>query len=200
MLICDLATLIVDVSYLQNSVFHNLSEFCSSIQGPDSANLSCPLPPGTHAFGVDIQLNDDYDFGVIVPTFQVLSPDIPAMEYVCVTFQLTPAFSSALNIPFSIVPLVIALLVGFATLFAARYNPWTGTSDLLRAFSNFGQDPDALRLVTPGFSDIWYYIQFAIFTACLSLNYPGVYQPTLSRVAWANLLFNTTLLHPNGNG
>ena len=132
--------------------------------------------------------------------FQVLSSDIPAQELVCVTFQLTPRFGPQFTVPISIVPLIIALLVGFATLFAARYNPWTGTSDLLRATSNFGQDYDALRLVTPGFSDVWYYIQFAVYTACLSLDYPGVYQPALSRVAWSNLLFNTTLLHPNGNG
>ena len=115
-------------------------------------------------------------------------------------FSTYSTIRSSIHVPISIVPLIIALLVGFATLFAARFNPWTGTSDLLRATSNFGQDDDALRLVTPGFSDVWYYIQFAVYTACLSLDYPGVYQPALSRVAWSNLLFNTTLLHPNGNG
>lgn len=190
------------MSYLQNSVYHNLSEFCLFLRptSPGETNVSCPLQPGSHAFGVNIQLNDDYKFGVIVPTFQVLSVDIPALELVCVTFQLTPRFGQSLTVPFSIVPLAIALLVGFATLIAAKYNPWTGMSGLLRATANFGQDPDALRLMTPGFSDIWYYIQFAVYTACLSLNYPGFYQPGLSRVAWSNLLFNTTLLHPDGNG
>jgi len=190
------ATLITDISYLQNSVFHNVSAFCSSLQGPAAANLSCPLAPGlTHAFGVNAQLASDYQFGVIVPTFQVLSPDLPPQEYVCVTFQLTPRLDPGLTIPFSIIPLVIVLLVGFATVFAARFNPWTGTEDLMRATSNFGQDPDALRLVTPGFSDAWYYVQFAVYTACLSLNYPGVYQPSLSRLAWSQLLFNTTLVY-----
>jgi hypothetical protein len=126
---------------------------------------------------------------------QVLSSDVPPQEIVCISFPLTPRFTPPLTVTFSIVPLAICLLVGFATLFAAIYNPWTGTGNLLRATSNFGHDPDALRLVTPGFSDCWYYVQFAVYTACLSLNYPGFYQPVLSRVAWSNLLFNTTLLN-----
>ena len=158
-------------------------------------NLTCPLDPGPHAFGVNIQLNDDYIFGTIVPMIQVLSSDIPPQEIICISFPLTPRLTPPLTVTFSIVPLAICLLVGFATLFAAIYNPWTGTWNLLRATSNFGHDPDALRLVTPGFSDCWYYVQFAVYTACLSLNYPGFYQPVLSRVAWSNLLFNTTLLH-----
>ena len=89
--------------------------------------------------------------------------------------------------------------MGFATVFAARFNPWTGTKDLTRATANFGQDPDALRLVTPGFGDAWYYVQFAVYTACLSLNYPGVYQPSLSRLSWSQLLFNTTLVYDANN-
>jgi hypothetical protein len=192
-----LATLITDVTYLQNSIYHNVSAFCAYLQSPDPnpVNLTCPLDPGSHAFGVNIQLNDDYVFGTIVPMIQVLSSDIPPQEYICISFPLTPRLTPPLTVTFSIVPLAICLLVGFATLFAAIYNPWTGTKNLLRATSNFGQDPDALRLVTPGFSDCWYYVQFAVYTACLSLNYPGFYQPVLSRVAWSNLLFNTTLLH-----
>lgn len=147
---------------------------------------------------MSIHLADDYEFGTILPSIKVLSADVPTFNLVCLNFQVTPLFGTAIDVTFSIVPLAIALLVGFATLFAAVYNPWTGTPDLLRATSNYGQDPDALRLVTPGISDVWYYIQFAVYTACLSLNYPGFYQPVLSRVGWSNLLFNTTLLHPNG--
>jgi Transient receptor potential (TRP) ion channel len=183
------------VSYLENTIYHNISAFCSSLQGPDPTNLTCPLSPGPHAFGANVQLDDSYDFGVLIPTFQVLSPDLPPLEYVCLTFQLTPRLTPALTIPFSIVPLVIVLLVGFASLFAARFNPWTGSANWARTTSNFGQDPDALRLVTPGFGDAWYYVQFAVYTACLSLDYPGVYQPVLSRVAWSQLLFNTTLVY-----
>lgn len=153
------------------------------------------MQPGLHAFGTDVQLASDYVFGEIVPMFQVLSADAPPIQLVCVSFQLTPRLTNPLDEVFSFVPLGIALLVGFATLFAAVYNPWTGTTDLLRATSNFGMDPDALRLVTPGFIDVIYYIQFAVYTACLSLDYPGFYQPVLSRVAWSNLLFNTTLLN-----
>ena len=147
---------------------------------------------------MDVHLADDYEFGTLLPSIKVLSADIPTFNLVCLSFEVTPIFGTAIDVTFSIVPLAIALLVGFATLFAAVYNPWTGTTDLLRATSNYGQDPDALRLVTPGISDIWYYLQFAVYTACLSLNYPGFYQPVLSRVGWSNLLFNTTLLHPNG--
>lgn len=197
-----LATLVTTITYLQSTVYHNLSEFCQFVQpsSPDPGNYSCPLSPGAHAFGFDVVLNSDYVFGTIVPTIQVLSVDVPPIQLVCLSFELTPRFTTALDVTFSIVPLAVALLVGFASLFAAILNPWTGTWNLLRATSNVRQDPDTLRLVTPGFSDALNYIQFAVFTACLSLDYPGFYQPVLSRAAWSNLLFNTTLLYPSGNG
>ena len=195
-----LATLISSVTYLQNQIYYNRSAFCDFIQPSSSTlNSSCPLQPGLHAFGIHMQLLNNYQFGTIVPTIQVLSADVPPINLVCVQFQLTQRISTPIDVTFSIVPLAIVLFVGFATLYAAIYNPWTGTWNLLRATSNFGQDPDALRLVTPGLSEIWYYIQFAVFTACLSLDYPGIYQPIMSRVSWSNLLFNTTLLHPGGN-
>ena len=103
---------------------------------------------------MDVHLADDYEFGTLLPSIKVLSADIPTFNLVCLSFEVTPIFGTAIDVTFSIVPLAIALLVGFATLFAAVYNPWTGTTDLLRATSNYGQDPDALRLVTPGISDI----------------------------------------------
>jgi len=45
-------------------------------------------------------------------------------------------------------------------------------------------------LVTPGFGDCLQYIQFVALTGGLTLNYPGFYQPIVSRVSWSALMFN----------
>jgi hypothetical protein len=86
-------------------------------------------------------------------------------------------------------PLIVLVVVGFATVFAAIFSPW-GTSDVFHWTSNYGRDPDLLRLVTPGFGDCLNYIQFVVLTGSLSLEYPGFYQPAVSQGSWSVLIFN----------
>jgi hypothetical protein len=93
---------------------------------------------------------------------------------------------------------VILLFVGFATAFAAIFSPW-GTTDTFRWTTNYGRDEDLLRLVTPGFGDCLQYIQFVALTGGLTLNYPGFYQPIVSKVSWSALMFNQSFVS-NGNG
>ncbi|OLL23205.1 putative membrane protein [Neolecta irregularis DAH-3] len=90
------------------------------------------------------------------------------------------------------VPLAILLLVGIKVVFVGRYNPWTGTTDLVRFSTNAGVDTHALRLLTPGISDVLFYLQFATIMGMLSLDYPEFYQPVLSRTSWSDFMFNTT--------
>lgn len=88
--------------------------------------------------------------------------------------------------------------MGLATASAAIFSPW-GSSDLFRWTSNYGRDEDLLRLVTPGFADCLQYIQFVVLTGGLSLNYPGFYQPVVSQVSWAALMFNQSMVS-HGDG
>ena len=90
------------------------------------------------------------------------------------------------------------MFVGFATAFAAMFSPW-GTADIFRWTTNYGRDADLLRLVTPGFGDCLQYIQFIALTGGLSLDYPGFYQPVVSKVAWSVLMFNHSFVR-RGNG
>lgn len=91
------------------------------------------------------------------------------------------------------IPLVILICVGVATAFAAVFSPW-GTTDTFRWTTNYGRDADLLRLVTPGFGDCLQYIQFVALTGGLTLNYPGFYQPIVSKVAWSTLMFNQSFI------
>ena len=77
-------------------------------------------------------------------------------------------------------------------------SPW-GTTDTFRWTTNYGRDEDLLRLVTPGFGDCLQYIQFIALTGGLTLNYPGFYQPIVSKVSWSALMFNQSFVS-NGNG
>lgn len=85
------------------------------------------------------------------------------------------------------------MCVAFATAFAAIYSPW-GSTDIFRWTTNYGRDADLLRLVTPGFGDCLQYIQFVALTGGLTLNYPGFYQPIVSKVAWSTLMFNQSFV------
>ncbi len=76
---------------------------------------------------------------------------------------------------------------------AAMFSPW-GTTDVFLWTSNYGRDPDLLRLVTPGFGDCLQYIQFIVLTGGLTLDYPGFFQPVVSQVSWSVLMFNRSFV------
>ncbi|KAI4173786.1 MAG: hypothetical protein LQ343_002789 [Gyalolechia ehrenbergii] len=71
--------------------------------------------------------------------------------------------------------------------------PW-GSADVFRFTTNYGRDADLLRLVTPGFGDCLQYIQFIVLAGSLSLNYPGFFQPVVSQVSWAAIMFNESFV------
>lgn len=56
-----------------------------------------------------------------------------------------------------------------------------------------------MRLVTPGFADCLQYIQFIVLTGGLTLNYPGFYQPIVSKAGWSILMFNHSFVS-HGSG
>ena len=91
------------------------------------------------------------------------------------------------------VPLLVLLAVGVGTVVAAMFSPW-GTTDIFLWSTNYGRDPDLIRLVTPGFGDCLQYLQFAVLTAGLTLDYPGFFQPVLSQGSWSVLMFNESFV------
>ena len=131
-------------------------------------------------------------------TLLVKYGDVESTPVGCVSANITPDIGSSLGSVVKYIPVVILLCVGFATAFAGIFSPW-GTTDTFRWTTNYGRDADLLRLVTPGFGDCLQYIQFVALTGGLTLNYPGFYQPIISKVSWSALMFNESFVS-GGNG
>lgn len=179
------------------------SRFCESvIQG------SCPLAPAFYvnttdldhlpAFSVAHDMFSSYAFASLQAQLRVQSGDASGQYYSCVSATITPDLGGYLKGILRYLPLAVLIVVGIATIAAAILSPW-GSGDLFNWSSNFGRDEDLLRLVTPGFGDCLQYIQFVVLTGSLTLNYPGFYQPAVSRVAWSSLMFNESFV-TGGNG
>ncbi|MCJ1437986.1 hypothetical protein MMC27_007373 [Xylographa pallens] len=178
------------------------SRFCNS-----TLNTKCPVPPvftntttnaDLPAFWIAHDLYSTYAFTSISAVFKLYSGDEAASALACVTASITPALGQTINDLLTYLPLLVLVLVGAATASAAIFSPW-GTIDVFRWTSNYGRDADQLRLITPGFGDCLQYIQFIVLSGSLSLNYPGFYQPVVSRVGWSTLLFNESFVS-HGNG
>ncbi|KAF5866730.1 hypothetical protein ETB97_009887 [Aspergillus alliaceus] len=194
-----LTTLVTSVDVVSFSPYSGPTSFCDSVRG------GCPIGPvfnanasdlaSLHSFSVQHDMLSSYRFSTLSSTLVIKSGDAAATELGCISVDVTPDLGSALKSALAYVPLVILILVGFATVTAAIYSPW-GTTDPFHWTSNYGRDEDVLRLVTPGFGDCLQYIQFAVLTGALSLNYPGYYQPVVSQVAWSTLMFNQSFLSP----
>lgn len=194
------STLITTVDVVSFSPYSGPTRFCDSIIQGD-----CPLGPVFYAnasdlgslrsFSVQHDMLSSYRFATLSSTLLIKSGDAAATDLGCISVDVTPDLGSALKSALAYVPLVILILVGVATVTAAIYSPW-GTTDPFHWTSNYGRDEDVLRLVTPGFGDCLQYMQFAVLTGALSLNYPGYYQPVVSQVAWSTLMFNQSFLSP----
>lgn len=140
----------------------------------------------THKF------DSSYAFTSFSGTFIIIYGDEKGTNIGCVSATATPDLGG-LKWLLKVAPVVVLLLVGFATIFAGIFSPW-GSTDVFHWTSNYGRDTQLLRLVTPGFGDCLQYIQFIVLTGGLSLNYPGFYQPIVSQGSWASLMFNESFV------
>ena len=150
------------------------------------------------AMTVAQDLYSSYAFTSINTILQLKSGDTNAAPLACVHASVTPEFGKVLSDTLKYVPLVILILVAIATACAAIFSPW-GSTDVFRITSNYGRDDDLLRLVTPGFGDCLQYTQFVVLAGSLSLNYPGFFQPAVSKVSWSVLMFNESFVS-HGSG
>ena len=143
-------------------------------------------------------LYSSYAFTSINTFLRLKSGDRNADPLACIEASVTPDLGDTLSRTLTYLPLVVLILVAIATATAAIYSPW-GSTDVFKFTSNYGRDDDLLRLVTPGFGDCLQYIQFIVLIGSLSLNYPGFYQPVVSRVSWSALMFNESFV-THGHG
>jgi hypothetical protein len=158
---------------------------------PDGTNLSDPtsLP----AFGIQRDFYSSYSFTTWEATFRIVAGDDAATTIGCVSATITPDLGAGLSGAIRYMPAAILILVGIATVFAGMYSPW-GSTNIFRWTSNYGRDEDLLRLVTPGFGDCLQYIQFIVLAGSLNLQYPGYFQPVISRASWSTLMFNQSFV------
>ena len=192
-------TLFTQVDVLSYSAWHPAPmRFCNQ-----SVNGACPWKPlfgvsrydvsNLHAFAVSHDFDTSYAFASLATTLHVQSGDLAADPLACISAGIAPALGSGLSSAIRFVPLAILILVGIATILAARFSPWSST-DIFYWTSNYGRNDDILRLVTPGFGDCLQYIQFVVLAGSLSLAYPAFYQPVVSRASWSVLMFNESFV------
>lgn len=154
----------------------------------DSPYDQPPLP----AFNLSHDFGSSYAFSSFAPTFSIFHGDTVSTTIGCISTTVTPSLGDiAWSLKF--LPLLILIAVGVATAVAGIFSPW-GTNDVFLWTSNYGRDPDLLRLVTPGFGDCLQYIQFVVLTGSLTLDYPGFYQPVVSQGSWSVLMFNESFV------
>ncbi|KAL2020175.1 hypothetical protein VTK56DRAFT_8699 [Thermocarpiscus australiensis] len=190
-----LTTLHSKINVLTYEPWSQNTNFCNT----SLTNASCPLAPVFEDNSSllpyilpSVSLSNDfyssYAFASFSATFLIIYGDSNGTNIGCVSAAVTPDLGD-LAWMLRFLPLVVLLFVGGATVFAGIYSPW-GASDIFHWSSNYGRDPDLLRLVTPGFGDCLQYIQFVVLTGGLTLNYPGFYQPIVSQASWSTLMFN----------
>ncbi|ODV90182.1 hypothetical protein CANCADRAFT_31220 [Tortispora caseinolytica NRRL Y-17796] len=152
------------------------------------SSASCPLE-GYTVLHFMHDLSSSYQLVSLITQFRIVNPS----GYVvgCVQAEFTPTFSSDVSHVFTYVVLALAIMMIIAVVLAAMLNPWSGSSDPLIWSSMFNFEPEAIRLVTPGLTDLLQYVQFAIFSASLSIHYPTFFQPIMVCITWVTGLINT---------
>ncbi|KAH0543553.1 hypothetical protein FGG08_002114 [Glutinoglossum americanum] len=197
-------TLLTRVNMLSFTPYSGLTFFCDQL-----VSGGCPIGPVWNnnssdltdlpSFSVAHSFYSAYAFATFQTTFRITAGDTPPTVLGCVSASITPDLGKTIGNTLAFVPLVILVLVGIATVYAGIYSPW-GSEDIFSWTTNFGREDDLLRLVTPGFGDCLQYIQFVVLTGSLSLNYPGYYQPVVSKASWSTLMFNKSFIsHGNGS-
>lgn len=181
-----LATLIAEVDTLQYRTYRRGLAFCNQTE--------CPFTGPDVSFSLSIPLGSSYAFTTLDTTLRFVNPAVTQVTVGCIHIPITPYLGLELSNVLTFVPVGILGAVTIATILACVYNPWTGTTDMLRWTSNYGFDADMLRLATPGPSDVLLHFQFIFFSGALSLDYPGFYQPIVSKVGWSALAFNSSLV------
>lgn len=177
--------------YTQTKTEHRLCNVTFS-PFPGYTGPTCPFGPGLVDLAFTSVLPHAYTFSTLTNNIRINAPQESNYEIGCVEVELTPPLTDSVDKVLTYVTLAVLLLVGFKVVAVALGNPWSGTLDPYRAFSNFASEDNAIRMLTPGFGDCLAYIQFAAYSSMLSLDYPGFFQRVTSRFSWSLLLFESS--------
>lgn len=93
------------------------------------------------------------------------------------------------------IPVAFAVFAAIVTVFSIYVTSTDAEQDILIAASNYGIEPSALRLKTPGLFDVVYYAQFIVVTGQLNIKYPVFYPLFTSNFSWSSLLFTPDLIN-----
>lgn len=193
------ATLMSRINVLTYEPYIKYTDFCNE----SLRNGMCPLGPTFMTMGPGIPymsfpsvaitagMNSSYAFTSFSATFLIKYGDDVGTHIGCVSATITPDLGNLAWL-LKFLPLMVLVVVGASVIYAAIWSQW-GSMDIFNWSSNYGRDPLLLRLVTPGFGDCLFHIQFICLTAGLTLNYPGFYQPIASQGGWSALMFNHSI-------
>ncbi|TXT15573.1 hypothetical protein VHUM_00076 [Vanrija humicola] len=174
----------------------------------------CPLPAGPFGINASIPLYNVHALTTIHSRIHAVETSEPAQTIMCVDVYVTPyddeswPYRLFLWFPASIA--IAFWIVTWAARFAAgwligadrraggqRMLKW-GTM-LISGLSGerLGVSAALLRFVTPGLRDILHHIQFVTMLGMISVSWPGFFYPIVAQSAWADLLWNATIVSKN---
>lgn len=181
-------TLKIESHVLQYELYDDYQRFCNQ------AKDGCPFGPDQSSFLFEYNVSSSYQGVSFDTTFYIIDSTVDADIIGCVSVTVSPVLADYVwyVLLFGILAVFGLLCLSYA--FALYLNPWTGTKNIYMSTSNFGNDPNAIRLITPGAMDLLKYLQFAFFTGSLSLNFPGFFQPIMGSISWSTLLFEINVV------
>lgn len=100
----------------------------------------------------------------------------------CSWVKITPDIGKAASVAFTYIPAIITLIVGLAS-YLKR-----GTSSLT---TSDGTRQGPIWEITLDIASYLQYLQFIFLAGSLTMEYPGFYQPIVSRLGWSSLLYWT---------
>ncbi|KAG2184682.1 hypothetical protein INT43_000595 [Umbelopsis isabellina] len=162
------------------------NQFCNDV--------SCPIVVGVTNISKTINLpSTGLPFGDITIHYQAFTPD--NISFTCLDIAPVGYQNPVWREVFIAVPLAFAVFAAIVTVFSIYVTSTDAEQDILIAASNYGIEPSALRLKTPGLFDVLYYAQFIVVTGQLNLKYPQFYPLFTSNFAWSNLLFTPPFIY-----
>lgn len=154
---------------------------------------SCPFT-GNTSFSFQFNVSDAYQ-GVSFNTRFILLNGVDTENVLgCILTETSPIVQDYAWYPLVFIIFGIVLLTAATFVLASWLDPFTGTKNIMHWGCNFVNDPNVIRLITPGVFDFFKYLQFAVFLACLSLDYPGIYSPFVSSFSWSCLFFPSSVV------
>ncbi|KAF7117499.1 hypothetical protein CNMCM5793_006481 [Aspergillus hiratsukae] len=106
-------------------------------------------------------------------------------EVGCAAARITPDIGTAASAAFIYLPAAIILLIGIASL--SRHTEQRRCS-VAEPGTTFAPQ-DMIRKIVVDVADYVRYLQFIFLAGCLTMEYPGFYQPIVSQLAWSSLLY-----------